>query len=80
MMRFLWIGLYMDWMIEDGYGKLKEMAQHREEWSRRTFGPAYDKDAFNRAVQRSFTVISPKKIRYKISEIGHSAGNLVFNK
>ena len=27
----------MDWMMEDGYGKLKENAQHREEW---TFGPA----------------------------------------
>ena len=30
----------MDWMMEDGYGKPKEMAQHLEEWSRWTFGPA----------------------------------------
>jgi len=25
--------------MEDGYGKLKEKAQHQEEWSRWTFGP-----------------------------------------
>jgi len=30
----------MDWMMEDRYGKLKEKAEHREEWSRWTFGPA----------------------------------------
>jgi len=26
----------MDWMMEDGYGKLKEKTQHRGEWSRWT--------------------------------------------
>jgi len=30
----------MDWMMEDGYGKRKEKAQHREELSRCAFGPA----------------------------------------
>jgi len=30
----------MDWMIEDGYRKLKEKPLHREEWSCWTFGPA----------------------------------------
>ena len=30
----------MDWMMEDGYWKLKEKAQHRKEWSCWTFGPA----------------------------------------
>jgi len=30
----------MDWMMENGYRKLKKKAQHREEWSRLTFGPA----------------------------------------
>ena len=30
----------MDWMMEDGYWKLKEKTQHREEWSRWIFGPA----------------------------------------
>jgi len=30
----------MNWITEDGYWKLKEKAQHREEWSRWTFGPA----------------------------------------
>jgi len=29
-----------DWMMEDGYWKLNENAQHREEWSHWTFGPA----------------------------------------
>jgi len=28
-------------MMEDGQVRLKEKAQHREEWSRWTFGPDY---------------------------------------
>jgi len=27
-------------MMEDGYGKLKEKAEHRKEWSQWTFGRA----------------------------------------
>ena len=27
-------------MMDGGYGKLEEKAQHREEWSRWTFGPS----------------------------------------
>ena len=27
----------MDWMMEDGYGKLKEKAEQQEEWSSWTF-------------------------------------------
>jgi len=30
----------VDWMMEDVYGKLKEKAQHQEEWSCWIFGPA----------------------------------------
>src|SRR6218665_2071783 len=30
---------HMGWIMEDRYGKLKEKAQHQEEWSRWTFGP-----------------------------------------
>jgi len=30
----------MDWVMENGYRKLKKKAQHREEWSRWAFGPA----------------------------------------
>ena len=29
----------MGWMMKDGYWKLKEKVQHREKWSRWTFGP-----------------------------------------
>jgi len=30
----------MDWMMEGGYGKIKEKAQYREEWSLWIFGTA----------------------------------------
>src|SRR6218665_2031786 len=30
----------LDWMMSEGYGKLKEEAQNREKWSHRTSGPA----------------------------------------
>src|SRR6218665_2554027 len=29
----------LDWMMSEGYGKLKEEAQNREKWSHRTAGP-----------------------------------------
>jgi len=31
-------------MMEEGYGKLKEKAQQREEWNRWTFGPAGEEE------------------------------------
>src|SRR6218665_1589959 len=30
----------VNWMMEDGYGKLKEKAEHRKEWSQWTSGRA----------------------------------------
>src|SRR6218665_2211317 len=30
----------LEWMMTEGYGKLKEEAQNREKWSHRTSGPA----------------------------------------
>ena len=30
---------FVDWMMENGCGKLKEKAHRREEWSRLAFGP-----------------------------------------
>src|SRR6218665_728890 len=30
----------LDWMMSEGYGKLKEEAKNREKWSHRTSGPA----------------------------------------
>jgi len=32
--------MIMDWMTTDGYGKLKEEAQQREEWRCHTLEPA----------------------------------------
>src|SRR6218665_566658 len=38
------------WMMEDGYWKLKEKAQHREEWSRWTFWTCWEADHLKKKI------------------------------
>ena len=51
-------------MMEDGYWKLKEKAQHPEEWSRWTFGPAGRQNTYMYRRRRLYCIKQLLKLQF----------------